>query len=139
MKLKKSVLCLTMLALLLPVLCACKKEEAEPKKRDVDFTLVPEDDLPDALASIIESKKSGDMMLTYATDNELYIVRGYGTRPTNGFDIQVTDCYLTDSNIVFTTKLSGPAEDENTTSLPSYPFVVIKTAYLDEPVKFQNQ
>lgn len=121
------------------MLCGCGKEKAEPKVKDIEFTLVPDEDLPDALAAIIEEKKTGDMMLTYATDNELYIVRGYGTRPTNGYDIQVKNCYLTDNNITFTTSLIGPAEDENTTSMPSYPYIVVKTEYLEQPIKFETE
>lgn len=121
------------------LLCGCEKEEDEPKVKDIEFTLVPEEDLPDALAAIIEEKKTGDMMLTYATDNELYIVRGYGTRPTNGYDIQVNECYLTDNYIYFKTTLTGPEENENTTSLPSYPYVVVKTEYLDQPVRFESE
>lgn len=121
------------------MLCGCGKEKNEPKVKDIEFTLVPDEDLPDALAAIIEEKKTGDMMLTYATDNELYIVRGYGTRPTNGYDIQVKNCYMTESNIMFVTSLIGPAEDENTTSMPSYPYIVVKTEYLEQPIKFETE
>ncbi|MGN0164949.1 MAG: protease complex subunit PrcB family protein [Lachnospiraceae bacterium] len=117
-------------------ICGCEKEKDEPKVKDVEFTLVPEEDLPDALATIIEDKKTGDMMLTYATENELYIVRGYGCRPTGGYDIQVKDCYLTENNIKFVTTLTGPDENENTTSVPSYPYIVIKTEYMEQPIKF---
>lgn len=136
---KKSFMLLLLICMSVALLCGCKKKEDEPKLKDIDFTLVPEDDLPDALAAIIEEKKTGDMMLTYATDNELYIVRGYGSRPTSGYDIQVKNCYLTESNIMFTTKLVGPAEDENTTSLPSYPYVVVKTEYMEQPIKFETE
>lgn len=121
------------------LLIGCKEEEDEPKIKDVEFTMVPEEDFPDALAAIIEEKKTGDMMLTYATDNELYIVRGYGTRPTSGYDVLVPECYLTENSIVFATRLMGPGEDENTTSLPSYPYVVIKTEYIELPVRFETQ
>lgn len=121
------------------LLLGCEKETDEPKVKDIEFTLVPEEDLPDALAAIISEKKTGDMMLTYATDNELYIVRGYGTRPTNGYDIQIKECYLTDNYIYFKTTLTGPEENENTTSLPSYPYVVAKTEYLDQPIRFETE
>lgn len=130
---------LLLLCLSAHVFTGCEKEKDEPKLQDIEFTMVCEEDLPDALSTIIEEKKSGDMMLTYATDNELYIVRGYGERETNGYDIQVTDCYLTESNIHFVTKLLGPEEDENITSIPSYPYVVIKTEYTDQPIKFETK
>ena len=130
---------LLILCMSIALLCGCEKEEDEPKVKDIDFTLVPEEDLPDALAAIIEEKKTGDMMLTYATDNELYIVRGYGCRPTSGYDIQVQNCYLTESSIMFTTKLIGPEEDENTTSIPTYPYVVVKTEYMEQPIKFETE
>lgn len=136
---KISFILLLLICMSVSLLCGCKKEEDEPKLKDIDFTLVPEEDLPDALSAIIEEKKTGDMMLTYATDNELYIVRGYGSRPTSGYDIQVKNCYLTENNIMFTTKLVGPAEDENTTSMPSYPYVVVKTEYMEQPIKFETE
>ncbi len=135
---KINLILFTLICLCAVSFCGCGKEKESPKVKDIEFTLVPDEDLPDALSAIINDKKTGDMMLTYATDNELYIVRGYGSRPTNGYDIQVKECYLTDKNIVFTTSLIGPAEDENTTSVPSYPYIVVKTEYLEQPVKFNT-
>ncbi len=128
-----------LLLLLIPVLLmltGCGKKETETEISPVDFTVVPNSDLPQALATLIEEKKSGDMMMTYATEDELYIIRGYGTRPSDGYNIQVAQFGKTGDRLVFTTELTGPEKDSQSTSLPTYPYIVIKTEYIELPVDF---
>lgn len=133
---KLTVLLFLLLISLLPFLTGCERKEEEPEITSVDFTVVPDSDLPQALAALIEEKKSGDMMMTYATESELYVIRGYGTRPSDGYNIQVTQFGKTEDRLIFTTELTGPEKDGQSTSLPTYPYIVIKTEYIELPVTF---
>lgn len=81
-----------------------KKEE---RLQEIDFTVVDDDEIPEELKTIIDQKKTGEFKLTYADQDELYIVVGYGKQLTGGYSIQFPDVYLTKENIVVTSVLLG--------------------------------
>ena len=54
--------------------CTSKKEE---RLQEIDFTVVDDDEIPEELKTIIDQKKTGEFKLTYADQDELYIVVGY--------------------------------------------------------------
>ena len=91
--------------------------------------------IKEELKTIIDQKKTGEFKLTYADQDELYIVVGYGKQLTGGYSIQFPDVYLTKENIVVTSVLLGP-EGEEPANI-SYPYAVIKIEYRPEPVLFQ--
>lgn len=112
--------------------CTSKKEE---RLQNIDFTVIDDAEIPDELKTIIDQKKTGEFKLTYADQDELYIVVGYGKQLTGGYSIQFPDVYLTKDNIVVTSVLLGPEEEEPANI--SYPYAVIKIEYRSEPVLFQ--
>ena len=57
--------------------------------------LMLDDEIPEELKTIIDQKKTGEFKLTYADQDELYIVVGYGKQLTGGYSIQFPDVYLT--------------------------------------------
>ncbi len=45
----------------------------------LDFTVVPAEDVPDELKTILEANKESEMMISYRNLRDyLYIIRGYG-------------------------------------------------------------
>lgn len=116
--------------------CSVEKDELE-KVRDLEFTVVGETDLPEELKNVISEKKPAPFKLTYTDDQNLYIVVGYGEQETGGYSISVKELYLTENAIVADTELLGPQTGEQTGVEKSYPYVVIKTEYLEHPVIFQ--
>ena len=62
---------------------------------------------------------------------------GYGEQETGGYSISVRELYLTENAIVADTELLGPQNLEQTGAEKSYPYIVIKTEYLEEPIIFQ--
>ena len=86
--------------------CTSKKEE---RLQEIDFTVVDDDEIPEELKTIIDQKKTGEFKLTYADQDELYIVVGYGKQLTGGYSIQFPDVYLTKENIVVTSVLQTAA------------------------------
>ena len=48
-----------------------------------DFTVVPAEDVPDELKTILEAKfREPEMMISYRIGDYLYIIRGYGKQET---------------------------------------------------------
>ena len=124
--------------LILPcVLVGCGKTRDTAKIRDLEFTVIDQERIPEELKAIIEEKKVQPFKMTYSDEEKLYIVTGYGPQETGGYSIQVKELYLTENAIVFDTELSGPEKGETVTKETSYPVIVIQTELLETPVIFQ--
>ena len=122
------------LCLLLCFFCSCSREEDQAVS-ELEYTVVPEEELPEELKTIIDEKKTGEFKLTYVDGEYLYIVVGYGKQTTGGYSIQIPRVYLTEDSIVFESQLMGPGEDARANI--SYPYAVIKTEKRQEPVIFK--
>ena len=100
--------------------CSASKDSGD-KVRDLDFTVAGDMDVPDELKNLIAEKQQQPFKLTYSDEQNLYIAVGYGVQPTGGYSISVNELYLTDNSI----------------TEQSFPYIVIRTEYLENPVVFQ--
>jgi len=116
--------------------CSVIRQEEE-KQMDIDFTVVPDTELPKEIAEFIEQKKTGEMKNTYTTEDSLYLIVGYGEQKTSGYSITVNECYLGKDAIYLDTSLIGPAKGEKIDEVVTYPYIVIKIEKREEPVVFQ--
>lgn len=125
------LLCLGMLC----GLCGCSLMSTEEVKlRDLDFTILGEELVPAELAVMIEERKGEVFKMTYSDNVNLYICVGYGRQETGGYSITVDELYLTEEAVHVQTTLLGPDVSEKGKKTPSFPYIVIKTEYLDLPV-----
>lgn len=116
-------------------LCGCSLMSTEEVKlRDLDFTILGEELVPAELAAMIEERKGEVFKMTYSDNEDLYICVGYGRQETGGYSITVDELYLTEEAIHVQTTLLGPDVSEKGSRTPSFPYIVIKTEYLDLPV-----
>ena len=116
----------------------CRSEEKDSKKvEDLKFTVVGEQDVPQALRELIGKKKEKPFKLTYADGQDLYIVIGAGPQEGGGYSIAVKELYLTENSIVYKTELMGPEKGEASGTDMSYPVLIVKTAFREEPVVFK--
>lgn len=113
------------------------KEGSDMRLRDVEFTVLAEDEIPPEFLEFITGKQADPFKLTYTTDQYLYIAAGYGKQESGGYSIAVKDCYMTENALVFDTELIGPSASENNMPGASYPYIVIKTEKTDATVIFQ--
>ena len=116
--------------------CSVQTNRTE-KVRDLEYTIVEEGEMPEELWNILEEKKKESFKLTYEAEGSLYLCVGYGVQPTGGYSISVNELYLSENAVYFDTNLIGPEASEKTAETPSYPYLTIKTEYLDKPVVFQ--
>lgn len=116
--------------------CSVGKDDGG-KLQDLEFTVVGDSEVPAELMATIEEKKTSDFKLTYTDGQGLYIVAGYGEQPSGGYSISINALYLTENSIVIDTELKGPESKEKGGTEKSYPYIVVKTGYLEEPVVFQ--
>lgn len=129
---------LTLLLLTSILLSGCGIGAGENTRlRDLEFTVVSEERLPEELKGLIDERKNAEFKVTYSDNEYLYICVGYGEQQTGGYSIAVNDLYLTDTSICISTSLLGPGPEDTTGNAPSYPYIVVKTEYLDKPVVFE--
>lgn len=132
----RCLLCLLIAASVLLSGCTYLSDE-KIKLRDLDFTVLSEEKIPEELKSLIEERKSAPFQITYTDNVNLYICIGYGEQKTGGYSIAVEELYLTDSDIYVNTSLLGPDASEKNSKTPSYPYIVLKTEFLEQGVIFE--
>ena len=127
---------LLLLFLLLLLISGCGKGGGKGDREPLDYEVMEEGQLPPELKTIIEEKKQAEFKLTYLLDGALYLVVGLGKQETGGYSISVRDLYLEGGSICLETESMGPSQGEEVSKTPSYPYLVLKLPYREEPVVF---
>lgn len=127
-----------LICLLCFLVYACgKKQDSMEKIKDLEYTVIAEDNIPKELLAKIEEKKENAFRLTFEDQGFLYICMGYGTQQTGGYSIAVNGLYETANAVYLDTNLIGPSPEEKKNQVKSYPYVVVKMEFLDKPVVFE--
>ncbi len=135
-KIRAILFCGVLIALSLFGGCGKKLQEEPVKIRDLELTVVAEEKLPEELLANISEKKMNPFKFTFQDGGYLYICIGYGEQQSGGYSITVDELYLTENAIYVKTCLMGPGADVPDDGVKSYPYIVIKTEYLDYAVVF---
>ena len=106
------------------------------KLRDLDFTVMDKEKVPNELKTAILENRDLPFKLTYADQGYLYIAEGYGPQLKSGYSVEVTGLYETENAIYIHTNLLGPEKGEKTEEVTTYPYVVVKLEYIDKNVIF---
>ena len=126
---------LVLLSLLFLCGCTVKKLENE-KTKDIEFTVVAKEEIPEELKEKIEEGKENPVKMTYGDGEYLYIVRGDGRQETTGCSIEVKAVYETENAVYIQTELKGPEKGEEILEKATCPYVVVKIEYRDTHVVF---
>ena len=124
------------LAAWLVLLAGCNHGEGD-RVRDLDGIIVSEEALPGELREIIDGKKEQAFQLTYSDGDYLYICIGYGKQDTGGYSIALNDLYLTETEVRVDTTLLGPELADQKKKTATYPYLVIRTELVEQPVVFK--
>lgn len=116
--------------------CSIEKVRAKDGVKP-EYTVMKEEDFPDKVRELVEQNREKEFQMTYQDSGFLYLMKGYGKQETGGYSIQVQDLSLWGNAIHLETMLLGPEEGEELTGEPSFPCLVIKMKYREEPVIFE--
>lgn len=133
---KKVCLCLLVLGVAV-LLAGCGETQPEDKIRDLEFTVLEESDIPEALAEVIAENRQKEMKLSYQKEGYLYIARGFGEQKTAGYSIAVPQCCLAEDGIHVKFELIGPQSGAELKEEASYPYIVIRMEAMDETITFE--
>lgn len=117
--------------------CRAGEQEGNDKIQDLEFTVVGENDIPAQLKELVNQKREKPFKLTYADGQEMFVVIGEGPQKGGGYSVAVKEFYLTENSVVIRTELIGPEKDEASGADLSYPVLIVKTEYREEPVVFR--
>lgn len=115
--------------------CAASAEKNE-KTQKVDFTVVKHEDFPEEIKKVIDERKQEEFQMTYQSEEELYILKGYGIQSTGGYSIQVEYVAENTDEIHIKTRLIGPSSREEQKDIISCPYLVVKMENRDKKVIF---
>lgn len=119
-------------------LCGCSVQKDDMKKiRDIEYTVVDEQKLPEELRIHINEVKEEPFEITYGDEGYLYIAKGYGRKETSGYSIEVEECFETANVICVKMNLLGPPKDEEIISQETFPYIVLKTEYSNKSIVFE--
>lgn len=116
--------------------CASQTDKTE-KLRDLEFTVLDKDEIPESFMEEISKRVEKGFKLTLEDQGYLYIAEGYGKQETSGYSIEVAKLYETENAIYVQTDLIGPSNDEEIVEKPTYPYIVLKTESVDKNVVFR--
>ncbi len=134
---QKRLLSICIICLMCFGVFACgKKQDTMEKIKDLECTIISEENIPEELLAMIEEKKENPFKMTFEDQGFLYICVGYGVQQTGGYSIAMNALYETANAIYVDTNLIGPQPEEKSNIVASYPYVVIKTEFIDKPVVF---
>lgn len=120
------------------LVCGCSVEKTKTEKiKDLEFTVVPEEEIPEELSEKIKEQQEGVFKFTYADKGYLYIAQGYGEQETSGYSIVADHLYETENAIYVHTMLLGPPKEETVSEKPTYPYIVLKLEFIDKTVVFE--
>ena len=136
-KLKKWIALLLLVCGMMGLTGCTMLSEERVKLQDLGFTVLSEEVIPEELKTIIDEKKADPFKLTYSDDAYLYIVIGYGQQNGGGYSIAVNELYLAEESVYVNTTLLGPEQRDTGSKVPSCPYIVLKTDFIDKPVVFE--
>ena len=102
-----------------------------------EYTVMKEADFPEKVKEMIAENRENEFQMTYQDKGYLYLLKGYGKQATGGYSIQIEDLSLWENAIHLQTILLGPEDAEKLKDEPSYPCLVVKMKYREEPVIFE--
>lgn len=134
----KGLVTLAGVLLLVGILSGCVSQIGDGKKvRDLEYTVVPQADIPEELKEMLEEERERPMRFFYTTEGYTYIIIGYGEQKTSGYSIQIDELYETEEEVIVKSTLLGPKKDEETKETKTYPYLVLKTEENEKDMVFQ--
>lgn len=117
--------------------CSVISKEEE-KKEELEFEIVEEEDIPEEMKNKIGEQKEKTFQITYGDQEYLYIGQGYGEKETSGYSIVVDECYETEHAVYIHNTLIGPGAEEEISSSPACPYVVVRIKWSEKQVIFKG-
>lgn len=133
---RQRIWCLTGFLILFMLTGCVSRPQKTEKLRDLEFTVMNKEDVPEEFQKIIVENQDMPFRLTYMDQGKLYIAEGYGAQLKTGYSVEVTGLYETENAIYFHSSLLGPEKGEETKEITTFPYVVVVLDAIEKRVVF---
>ena len=127
-------------AVLLVILTACGKQETAQRTyesmQDAVYEIVSGSDVPHKVNEKIFKEKEKGFGFSYRDGQALYIAFGFGEQTTGGYSIQLAAVKENEEEILIEAKLVAPKPEEVVSTLPSYPYMILKMKNTSKDIQF---
>lgn len=117
--------------------CNFKIVPEEQERKEVEFVIISEECIPEAIQTIIASRKEEEIKLTYTDGKDRYLIIGYGKQDSGGYSICIKELYATENALYVDTSLLGPKQESKEKEIASYPVIVLQISEKGLPVVFK--
>lgn len=132
---KKCKVLVVLVCVFMLLLCGCSlKKISDTEGEKLEFTILSKEVTPTEVLNEMEKKNGEAFSFSYAQGEYLYICVGYGPQKGQDYSISVERCELMEDGIHVNTTLLGPSASERRAPGISYPYIVIRTEYVDAPI-----
>lgn len=136
----KKILCMMLVLCFAFGVCGCdtgirlldENAGAGEKIRDLEYTILSEERIPEELKPLIEERQNEAFQMTYSDKEYLYICVGYGRQEYSGHSIVVNALFLGENGILIDTSLIGPKAGQEKINTAQYPVMVLKTELVED-------
>ncbi len=131
---KLKLVMLTVITMLFLTACQVElvNEGAGEKVKDLEYTILSEDRMPEELIPLLEERMDEPFEMTYSDKEFIYICIGYGYKSYSGHSVVINELFLAENGILIDTSLLGPVAGAEKMNTPQYPYIVIKTEWIEE-------
>ena len=105
---------------------------AGEKVRDLEYTILSDERIPEELMPLLEERKEEPFEMTYNDKEYLYICIGYGRQEYSGHSVVVNELFLGENGILVDTSLIGPEAGKEKINTVQFPIIVLKTELIEE-------
>lgn len=134
---KKRLLAVLCIGVLLAAPACSVRRKPTEKIRDLEFSVVRKEELPEEFLKEIEGRGYKEFRMTYRDQGALYIARGYGEKNTTGYTVSVSGCFETEEAVWLQTDLSGPPKEEKVKNERNNPYVAVRLNDIGKEVIFE--
>jgi hypothetical protein len=118
---------------------SCGQSRDAVKKKEIEYKVCSDTELPDELKTMIEERKEKEFQLIYENSVHSYFVAGYGRQKCAEYAVTIKAFYDEGDNILLDTLLvnHSKAETEKSGQPELCPYIVIRCDLIKKPVVFR--
>lgn len=105
--------------------------DMEADKKEVEYVICKESNLPAQLQEILKEKKKKAGTFTFSNSMYTYLVVCYGPKPYSGYSVRIEECSRTTEALYLRTQLIGPSSSEPVIETETFPFLVVRCEKVD--------
>lgn len=118
--------------------CTLNERAAIPQTgKTIAYKIISDEKTEAALMDAVTEAKAQRFHIVYRNGDRMFLAVGYGEQPSSGYSITVEDIYEKDGVVYVCTMLVGPQKNEKTSSVRTFPYIILEMENMDCEIVFR--